>query len=199
VAAKWNRSVLEESTICPPDLLDFELHLVGCGHLCAAVLIALARLGCPAIELWKRDPAHPDAEEPDLSALQPALAAVADEAPQCEIRHRTAFEPGDSFSGTVILCAPGMPVRRSVWRVVRYDLRVGLLTDLRLAGRGLQTINVTPADPDDVVFYEEHLRGRAPRPANAPLPEKVGALAALIVCRHAYGEAIPHEIPLELR
>ena len=153
-----------------PATVGFPVHVIGAGGIGNMIILLLAKMGIPEIEVW----------DDDYYELRngPTEVAYSDQffgQLKVEVAKRTInFLLGDSdikvtphpervtantkLEGYVICGVDSMASRSEIWKCIRAcDIKIPVYIDARSAGEQVQVFTVQPLDMDDVENYESWL------------------------------------------
>ena len=207
-----NQRFWRQMDICPPEKLQFPIHVIGAGAIGSATVWTLAKMGCANITVQD----HDLLEEHNLAnqiAKPSCLGKPKVEALKELVLELTEVEIGviaekyknQPLKGVVIAAVDNMRTRKIVWKNVKLNPQIGLLIDPRMGAEFARIYIIRPCNMDDISFYEENLYAQKdsehlPCSARSIIycPGAIGSIVAFVVKKYAQNEAYPKEILLDL-
>ena len=203
---------LRQLDIVPPEKLGFPITVIGAGAIGSAAVLTLAKMGCSDITVWDADILEnvniPNQFcEPSMVG-RPKVEALADlayELTEVQIKKAHQRYMGQSLDGVVIVTADNMTCRQSVWKRTKLNQKIPLLIDARMGAEFARIYTIHPTNIDEADFYKENLYSndeaeRLPCSARSIVycPMIIAGLIALQVKKFAVSESLRKEILLDL-
>ena len=203
---------MRQADICPPEKLQFPIHVIGAGAIGSAAVLTLAKMGCGNITVQD----HDILEEHNLpnQIVKPsclgrpkveALKELVLELTEVEIGAIAEKYKNQLLKGVIIAAVDNMRTRKIIWKNVKLNPQIGFLIDPRMGAEFARIYIIRPCDMDDISFYEENLYAQKesehlPCSARSIIycPGAIGSIIAFVIKNYAVNEAHPKEILLNL-
>jgi len=203
---------LRQLDIVPPEKLSFPITVIGAGAIGSATAVTLAKMGCSDITVWDRDYLE-DLNVPNQLCKPSmvgkpkveALAELAYELAEVEIKEVFHRYAGQALKGVVIVTVDNMTCRQNMWKRAKLNQKIPLLIDARMGTEFARIYTIHPLKVDEVDFYEENLYSneeaeRLPCSARSIVycPTVIAGMIALQIKKFAIGESLSKEILVDL-
>ena len=198
--------------ICPPEKLQFPIHVIGAGAIGSATVLALAKMGCSNIIVQDHDLleehnlpnqiAKPSClGKPKVEALKELVLELT----EVEVKAVAEKYKNQPLKGVIISAVDNMRTRKVIWKNVKLNPQVSLLIDPRMGAEFARVYVIKPCDMMHIEFYESNLYSEKESedlPCSARTiiycPSVIGSFIALAVKKFALGEKGPKELLFDL-
>ena len=207
-----NHRFWRQMDICPPEKLQFPIHVIGAGAIGSATVLTLAKMGCSNITVQDHDMLE-EHNLPNQIAKPSCLGKPKVEALKELVLELTEVKIGaigekyrnQSLKGVIISAVDNMRTRKVIWKNVKLNPQVSLFIDPRMGAEFARIYFIRPCDLVDIEFYESNLYS-GKEAENLPCsarsivycPGIIGNIMALIIKRYALNESLPREILFDL-
>lgn len=152
--------------IFDPSAITDEIVIVGAGGIGSAIAWLLAKMGVRHIRIIDFDTVEPhnipnqlpyDNEDIGKPKVEALLERLKEHGAEVAVEMRRV-EPGERFSGIVIMAVDSITMRKMLYENIRasgYGVRLAI--DVRMGGTEGQVFAFDPRDPDEAKAYEETL------------------------------------------
>ena len=194
--------------ICPPEKLQFPIHVIGAGAIGSAAVLTLAKMGCANITVQDHDLLE-EHNLPNQIAKPSCLGRPKVEALQGLVIELTGVEiqtisekyENVPLKGLIISAVDNMRTRKLIWKNVKFNPQAALLMDPRMGAEFARIYAIRPCNMADIEFYESNLYSEKeaeslPCSARSIIycPTMISGIIALLVKRYALNEPVPIEI-----
>ncbi len=161
--------------------------LIGAGAVGSHVGVALSKLGVKKLKVIDRDSV--ESHNASMSAYRPcdlarpkveALREIVEQCSGVTIEVCASNYNGGPLCGSVVCCVDTMEARQLVWKNVKMNAAVDILIDTRVAEKLVWVFAIDPKDPDDIAYYEHHLRYSSKQAAH-PVCGKHGIITVSMI------------------
>ena len=203
---------LRQLDIVPPEKLGFPITVIGAGAIGSAVVVTLSKMGCTDITVWDNDRLEEinipnQLCKPSLVGKPKvyALAELACELTDVEIKQIPRRYSGQYLEGVVIVAVDNMTTRQIVWKRIRLNSKISLIIDTRMGAEFARIYTIHPMNIVETDFYENNLYDgdeaeHLPCSGRSIIycPTVIGGIVTLMIKQYAVNHPVPRELLLDL-
>ena len=160
---------LRQHDIIQPDDIQIPIHIIGCGGIGSPTAIALSKMGAKEIHLYDHDKVELhnlpnqfyNSTHINFYKAAALAATCVDYNHECDAQFHLKQMKGGDISvldkGIIISAIDSMEGRHELWNSIKYNIKVPLYIDGRMAAQLGRIYTCNPSIPDEIKKYEDTL------------------------------------------